>query len=72
MDELCTLDPGSSWHLSCADSMWLVARILAIDVLHIVRTLADSARHVARMLADSAFHIGRMLASGAWVHWLGC
>ena len=28
-NELCTLDPGSSGHLSWADSAWHIARMLA-------------------------------------------
>ena len=36
--------------------MWLVARMLA-----------DEALHIARMLANGVLHISRILASGAWV-----
>ena len=43
LDKLCTLDPTSSTHLRWADGMWLIARMLADDVLHIARTLPDGA-----------------------------
>ena len=54
--KLRTLDLGSSRHFRCADSVWLIARMLADDALH-----------VTRMLANGALHIARMLASGAWI-----
>ena len=54
-DRLDTLNPGSSGHLSWADSVWLIARMLANEALQ-----------VARMLAENTLHIARMLANGAW------
>ena len=64
-DKLCTLDPGSSRHLSWADGVWFIARTLADDALHIARMLADGACHVARMLVNGVLHIVRTLASNA-------
>ena len=57
---LHTLDLGSTRHLSRAEGM-----------LHIDRMLADDVLHIAMMLADGALHIARMLANDVYVHWLG-
>ena len=56
-DKLCTLHQGSSRHLSWAEGMWLIARMLVNEVLNIARTLAYGLLHIARMLA-----------SGVWVY----
>ena len=55
-DQLCTLDLGSSRHLSWADSVLLITRMVV-----------DEELHITRMLANSAMDIARMLTSGAWV-----
>ena len=50
-DQLRTLDPGSSRHLSSADGMWLIVRTLAAEALHVARMLADDVWHTAWILA---------------------
>ena len=42
-EEFCTLNPESGRHFSLSDIMWLVARPLSDEALHIAITLADGA-----------------------------